>query len=232
MTGSKINIKTKTGSGYTGYLSLPKNSKGSGIILIQEIFGVNSHIREVADLYAAAGYVVLAPDLFWRAEPNVELGYKPDDMQKGMALAKQSDPKQVIEDFADAIAALKATPQFSGKVGAVGYCLGGSYAYHLATKDMVDCGIGYYGGQIAEARDEAKNLHCPLMLHFGEKDTHIPITAVEKIRSALHGKGHVEIYSYPAADHGFNCDQRASYDRQSAMLAFGRSMILLNQVLR
>lgn len=106
-----------------------------------------------------------------------------------IALDKQTDPKQVIVDLADAIVALKAVRQLKGKVGVVGYRLGGSYAYHLATKDMVDCAVGYYGGQIADSLDEAKNLHCPLMLHFGEKDTHIALTAVEKIRVALQEKG-------------------------------------------
>jgi carboxymethylenebutenolidase len=230
LSGTTINIKTKTGGGYTGYLSLPEGSSKSGIILIQEIFGVNSHIKQVADLYAAMGYVVLAPDVFWRAQPGVELGYSGDRMKKGMELAKKSDPQQVIADFADAITALKEQPQFGGKVAAVGYCLGGSYSYQLATRDMVDCAVGYYGGQIAASLEQAKDLHCPLMLHFGAKDTHIPLSDVAKISDALKDKGHVEIYTYDA-DHGFNCDQRGSYDRQSAMLAFGRSSILLNRVL-
>lgn len=231
MAGTTIDIKTQTGSGFTGYQALPESAKGPGILLLQEIFGVNSHIRQVADLYAAAGYVVLAPDVFWRVQPHVELGYTPEDIEKARAIAGKLDQEQVVKDLADAIATLKSTAQCAGKVGTVGYCMGGYYAYRLATADAVDCAVGYYGGMIDKHLDQAKNLHCPIMLHFGQKDDHIPPSSVEKIREALHDKGHVEVYVYEGAGHGFNCDQRSSYDRQSAMLAFGRSMILLNKTL-
>jgi carboxymethylenebutenolidase len=229
MTGSTFEIKS--GSGFTGYLALPDASKAPGIILIQEIFGVNSHIRQVADLYAAAGYVVLAPDVFWRAEPHVELGYTPDDIQKGIALVSKSDNEQLVGDMIDAVQVLRKHPNCSGKVAAVGYCMGGYLSYRLATKGAVDAAVCYYGGRIDQALDEAKNLHCPIMMHFGEKDSHIPAESVAKIRDALKGKEQVEILVYPGADHGFNCDQRPSYDRQSAMLAFGRSMIMLHTAL-
>ena len=232
MAGKTIDIATKTGKGFTGYLATPTEKKAPGIILIQEIFGVNSHIKSVADLYAKAGYVVLAPDVFWRVQPGVELTYSQDDMQKGMGLIKQCDQEQILKDLGSAIEVLKAQPQCAGKVGAVGYCLGGSLAYRLATHDMVDCAVGYYGGNITQCLDEAKNLHCPIMLHFGGKDTHIPMEAVDKIRTALDGKGHVEIFVYEDADHGFNCDQRKSYDRESAMLAYGRSQVLLTKSLK
>ncbi|HEY9719858.1 MAG TPA: dienelactone hydrolase family protein [Trichormus sp.] len=230
MTSTTIEIKS--GSGFTGYLALPPEaSKAPGIILIQEIFGVNSHIRQVADLYAAAGYVVLAPDVFWRVQPHVELGYTHDDMQRGMELVQKSDNEQLVSDLVDAVHVLKTHPQCAGRVAAVGYCMGGYLSYRLATKDAVDAAVCYYGGRIDQALDEAKNLHCPIMMHFGEKDSHIPAESVAKIRDALKGKGHVEIYVYQGADHGFNCDQRPSYDRQSAMLAFGRSMIMLHSAL-
>jgi carboxymethylenebutenolidase len=231
MAGSKIDVKTTTGSGMTGYLALPEAPRGPGILLVQEIFGVNSHIREVADLYAAAGFVVLAPDAFWRQKPGVELGYTPEDVKKGMELAKQLDTAQVSQDMQSALEALRKVPQCAGKVGVVGYCFGGTVAYKLATSDLVDVGVGYYGGGIEGALDSAKNLHCPLMLHFGEKDAHITGSSVEKIKEALKDKGHVEIYVYKGADHGFNCDQRASYDRFSAMLAYGRSYHFLKNAL-
>jgi carboxymethylenebutenolidase len=232
MPGSTIDIKTDAGSGYTGYLSLPPSGKGPGILLIQEIFGVNSHIKEVADLYAAAGYVVLAPDVFWRVQPGVQLGYTPEDVQKGMALFGQCKPEQVLLDLGKAADTLKKQPQFTGKLGVVGYCLGGTLAYLMATADLADVAVGYYGGNIDKYLDAAKNLHCPLMLHFGEKDAHIPQAKVDLIADALKGKGHVEIFVYKNADHGFNCEQRQSYDRQSAMLAYGRTMVLLSRVLK
>ncbi|MBU6454975.1 MAG: dienelactone hydrolase family protein [Cyanobacteria bacterium REEB67] len=231
MAGSKIDIKTSTGTGMTGYLALPEAPRGPGLLLVQEIFGVNSHIRDVADLYAAAGFVVLAPDAFWRQQPGVELGYTPEDVQKGMALAKQLDQAQVLQDMQSALATLRGLPQCGGKVGVVGYCFGGTMAYRLATSDAVDVAVGYYGGGIEASLDSAKNLHCPFMLHFGEKDAHITRASVEKIKDALKDKGHVEIFVYKDADHGFNCDQRASYNRFSAMLAYGRSYRFLKNAL-
>jgi len=224
-------IEIKPGSAFTGYLALPEVSKAPGIILIQEIFGVNSHIREVADLYAAAGYVVLAPDVFWRAQPHVELGYSPDDIKKGMELMSKCDSDQLVDDLIEAGQALRKVKQCAGRVGAVGYCLGGYLSYMLATRDAVDAAVCYYGGRIDQALDQAKNLHCPITMHFGEDDSHIPASSVAKIREALKGKGHVEIYVYKGADHGFNCDQRPSYNRQAAMLAYGRSMIMLHSAL-
>ena len=127
-----LEIKTTTGSGYTGYLALPDAKKGPGILLIQEVFGVNSHIRDVANLYAAAGYVVLAPDVFWRQQPNVELGYTPEDIDKGRALAGKTDPEQVLADLLDAVKALKKVPECGSRVGTVGFCMGGLLAYRLA----------------------------------------------------------------------------------------------------
>lgn len=231
MTGQTVDIQTETGTGFSGYLALPESKKGPGLLLVQEIFGVNSHIREVADLYAEAGFVVLAPDLFWRVKPHVELGYTPDDVQAGMALMQKSDRDQIVKDMASAVVTLRARPECAGKVGVVGYCLGGHMAYRLATRDLIDCAVSYYGGGIDAVLDEAKNLHCPIIMHFGERDSHITLPIVDKIREALIGKGHVEIYVYEGADHGFNCDQRATYDRKSAMLAYGRSMVLLKNTL-
>ncbi|HEY9776651.1 MAG TPA: dienelactone hydrolase family protein [Planktothrix sp.] len=226
MSSKTIEIKP----GFSGYLALPKADRAPGILLIQEIFGVNPHIKDVADLYAAAGYVVLAPDVFWRVQPNVQLDYTPDDMKKGMELWQQCNKDQVVSDLIDAVKTLRQQPQCAGRVGSVGFCLGGYLSYKLATHDAVDAAVCYYGGGIANDLEEAKNLHCPIMMHFGEKDSHIPKSSVDSIRAALQGKGHVEIFTYDA-DHGFNCDRRASYDRPSAMLAFGRSMIVLNKTL-
>ncbi len=231
MAGEFINIKSKHGSGYSGYLSLPQSGSGPGMLVVQEIFGVNSHIREVADLYAAAGFVALAPDAFWRAQPRVELGYTPDDIQKGMALVQKCGREEIVEDMLEAADALKALRQCTGKIGVVGYCMGGFIAFKLASRNAVDVAVGYYGGGISQSLDEAKNVRCPIMLHFGEKDNHIPMDEVNKIKDALRGQADASVFIYAGADHGFNCDQRPSYNRQAAMLAFGRSMVLCNRVL-
>jgi len=231
MAGTTVEIKTQTGSGFTGYLAVPDAKKAPGILLIQEIFGVNSHIREVADLYAEAGYVVLAPDVFWRVQKNVELGYTGEDIQKGIELIGKCDKEQIVSDLKDAIATLKGNAQCDGKVAAVGYCLGGFVSYKLACANLVDAAVCYYGGMIEASLAEADKIKCPVMMHFGEKDEHIPLSSVEKIQQALAGKPDVEIFVYKGADHGFNCDQRASYDRHSAMLACGRSMRMLGKAL-
>ena len=229
MQGKTIDIDSDKRKGFTGYLSVPESGKGPGLLLIQEIFGVNSHIRDVADLYADAGYVVLAPDVFWRVEPGVQLGYTPDDMQKGMALAGKLDVDETIGDLSATCAKLRTIPGFGGKIGTVGYCMGGKFAYLMATRDRVDAAVSYYGGGIDQYLADAKNLHCPIMMHFGAKDAHIPISSVEKIEAALKPHGHVEVYVYKNADHGFNCDQRATYHRPSAMLAFARSDSFFNK---
>lgn len=228
--GKTIEIKTRAGSGSTGYLALPEAQHGPGLLLIQEVFGVNSHIRECADLFAAAGYSVLAPDLFWRIQPKIELGYGTEDLEKAMTLAVKLDKEQALQDLEDAVNELKRLPQCASRVGAIGYCMGGSFAYRLATHDAVDAAVSYYGGQIAQSLEEATNLHCPIMMHFGDQDKHIPPTTVAKIATALKDKGHVEIFQYHA-DHGFNCDQRASYNRFAAMLAYGRTAVFLNKML-
>ncbi len=230
-TSRTIDIPTSAGSGYTGYFAMPAAEKAGGIVLIQEIFGVNSHIRQVADLYADAGYFVLAPDVFWRVQPHVELGYTPEDIQEGIQLAGKLKPEQTMADMADAAKFLRQLPESNGKLAAVGYCFGGRTTYEMAANKLIDAAVSYYGGGIDQQLDKASNISCPIMMHFGEKDAHIPVSSVQKIQEALQGKPNVSIYVYKGADHGFNCDQRGSYDRQSAMLAFGRSMVMLNKFL-
>ena len=207
MTASKyIKIKSSDNKEFSGYLCLPPAAKGPGLLLVQEIFGVNSHIKEVAQLYAQDGFVVLAPDLFWRTEAGVELS-----------------------DLGDAIDTLKTLPEVSGKIGAIGYCLGGHIAYRLASRNKVSAAVSYYGGSIDQVLDEAKTLHTPLIMHFAELDKYIPAPATEKISAALKNNAHVVIHHYPGVDHGFNCDQRGSYNRQAAMLAFARSSAFLHK---
>jgi len=231
MSGENISIKTIDGESYSGYLCRPESGSGPGLIIVQEIFGVNDHIKDVADLYAREGFITLAPDLFWRTQPGVQLGYNENDMKKGFEYYQKLDWKQAASDLADAATTLRALPGVNGKVGAVGYCMGGHFAYKLATHGKVDASVGYYGGGIDQALDEAKNVNCPLLLHFGEIDDHIPPEAIEKIRKALAGNPKVTIYVYRGAHHGFNCDQRASYDRKSAMLAYSRSAAFLHKYL-
>ena len=215
-------IKLTASDGVTidAYRADPAGKPRGGIVVLQEIFGVNPHIRRVADGFAARGYLAVAPALFDRAEPGVELGYTPDDMPRGLALLNRVGHERTMLDVA---AAVKAAAE-GGKVGVVGYCWGGSLAYAAACAlPGVDAAVGYYGGNIAKSLDRKPKV--PLMLHFGEHDDHIPMTDVEKIRAALPG---VPVYSYDAA-HGFNCDARGSYDKPSAAEALERTLAFFAQ---
>jgi carboxymethylenebutenolidase len=229
MLSNYIKIRTKDAKEFSGFLCQPPAGKGPGLLLIQEIFGVNSHIKDVADLYAQEGFIVLAPDLFWRSQPNFEIGYNEQDFAKGLDLYGKLDMNQTLSDLSDAIAALRALPSVTDKVGAIGYCLGGQIAYRLAARGEVDAAVCYYGGGIDQALDEAKNVHCPMIMHFAEKDTYIPATAVKKIKEAFANKTNVTIFNYGGVDHGFNCDQRKTYDRKAAMLAYSRSTAFLHK---
>jgi carboxymethylenebutenolidase len=232
MSGEYIKIKSNDNQEFSGYLCRPPQGKeGPGLILIQEIFGVNSHIRDVAELYAKEGFVVLAPDLFWRIQPDVQLGYEPQDMTKGIEFASKLDLNQTLDDFKEVAATLHNLSSVSGKTGAVGYCRGGYFAYYLACRGIVDAAVCYYGGGIENALDEAKNLKCPMLMHYAELDKHINAAAIDKVEAALANKSNVTIYTYPDVDHGFNCDQRGTYNRQAAMLAYGRSAAFLHKYL-
>ena len=188
-------------------------------MVVQEIFGVNSHIRAVTDSYAKEGYVAIAPCLFDRVRRGIELGYTPADMQEGRGYVAQLQQEQVLADLAAAIAVVHN----SGRVGAIGYCWGGKIAYVAACNLSLACAVVYYGGSITQ--ELAKHPKCPVMYHFGERDAHIPLSDIDKIKAA-HPQG--EFYLYPA-DHGFNCDQRGSYDAPSAALARERSLAFLTK---
>lgn len=229
MTANASWIDVPTAGGKCqAYLSLPPTGSGPGILLIQEIFGVNTHIRAVADQYAQDGYVVLAPDLFWRQKPRIELGYAADDMTQGIAMMSQADIPQTIADLSDAAKALRARPESTGSgIAGIGYCFGGRLTYLLAAAGVIDVAIPYYGGGIQNETDKAAAIGVPMLMHFGEKDSMIPQSAVQKIRDSLAGKRNVDIHVYPEADHGFNCWARGSYHQRSAALAHGRSLEFL-----
>lgn len=193
----------------------PTGTKPRGaIVVIQEIFGVNSHMRRTTDGFAADGYVAICPALFDRLGKGIELGYTPDDVAKGRELRGKIAWDAVLADMASAIKAARAF----GKVGVVGYCWGGSVAWRAATQLTVDAAVGYYGGQVAEFAAETPK--CPVMLHFGEKDAGIPMTQVETVRRH-HPTLPVHVYD---ADHGFNCDDRKQYDAAAAKLARQRTL--------
>ena len=211
----QIQLTASDGHKLDAWRADPAGKPRGAIVVVQEIFGVNSHIRSVADGFAADGYVAIAPALFDRKRRKVELGYTAPDVTAGRELKAASATEPALLDIAAAIQAASAT----GKVGIVGYCWGGFLTWMAAAKlDGLACAVAYYGGGILDNADmEAR---CPLMAHFGERDAMIPIEGVKKL-AANHASQ--KIYTY-AADHGFNCDQRGSWDATAAKLARERTL--------
>jgi carboxymethylenebutenolidase len=225
-----INVTT-VGGAMDAFLALPPGGQGPGLLLLQEIFGVNAHIRAVAEQYAAAGFVVLAPDVFWRQAPRVELGYEGTDRQRGIALATALQPAEVVADLQAATAALRERAEVAGgKVGAIGYCMGGRLAYTAAALAGMDAAVAYYGGGIQGQLTLAAQVRCPMQFHYAAHDDHIPPEAVASVRAAFDGRP-AEFWVYPGAMHGFNCWARASYHAPSAAKALGRSIGFLAEQL-
>jgi len=194
----------------------PKGKPKGAIVVIQEIFGVNHHIRHVCDRIAAEGYVAVAPSIFDRVEPNFTSGYSPEEIAVARKFVANPDWPAMLRDTQAAIDAVQDT----GPVGIIGFCLGGSVAYAAATKlSGLKAAVGYYGGAIVRFADDKPRV--PTQLHFGEKDSGIPLSDVETIRSK---RPEIDIFVYPGAQHGFSCDERASYDKASADLAWPRAM--------
>lgn len=214
--GDQISITMQDGFELGAYRSTPAGQSKGVVVVIQEIFGVNGHIREVADGYADRGYLAIAPALFDRIERNIELGYTDADMGKGIELAFQGlEMAQTMKDLQSVVD--HAATQ--GPVGVVGYCFGGLLTYLSACQlNGVTAASSYYGGGIAGVLDNQPQ--CPLIMHFGELDAHIPMTDVEKIKTA---NPNVPVHVY-AADHGFNCDHRGSYNEPAAGLALERTL--------
>ncbi len=215
--------------GFAGYLALPPAGSGPALVLFQEIFGVNEHIRAVAEQYALDGFVVLAPDVFWRQAPCVELGYEGEDRQRAIALMQAQQPADLLADIQAAVATLRARPETAGrKLGAIGYCMGGRLAYVAAAKAGVDAVVPFYGGGIHNTLDIASGIACPAQFHYAGNDSNIPLEAVERVRAAV---PRAEVHVYPGSTHGFNCWARASYHAPSAALSHGRALQFLAETL-
>lgn len=214
---------------FKGYVSLPPTGRGPGLLLIQEIFGVNEHIRAVADQYALDGYTVLAPDVFWREEPGVQLGYDQAGFQKGIQLMQAADFKKSVGDLAVALSNLRSLQECTGKAAVMGYCMGGLLSYLVAATTDVDAAICYYGGGIQGQLERAGSVKCPILFHYAAKDGFIPPDAVASVKKAFEGKPNAEFHVYDGVDHGFNCWARGSYDQKASALARGRTLVFLSE---
>ncbi|WP_419757527.1 dienelactone hydrolase family protein [Acidisoma sp.] len=216
---STIKLTADDGHTFSAYRA-GSESATMGLVVVQEIFGVNSHMRFASDAFAEAGFAVVCPALFDRAEKDVELGYTQEDIQAGLALRAKITEEQVMQDIETAAASLG-----TASVGIIGYCWGGTIAWWGATRSRsFNAAVGWYGGGIAATKTETPD--CPVQLHFGAEDHGIPLTDVDAIRAAQPG---VEVYVYEGAGHGFGCEQRASFDQKSFDLAQNRSLDFLRK---
>ena len=219
-----IKINSFDGGEFDGYISMPASGYGPGIIVLQEIFGINSFLRDVADWYAAHGFVALVPDLFWRIKPGIELTDKGNDWNKAVELYLQIDERKAVEDSAASIEFLRKHASCSGRVGAVGFCMGGNLAYLLSVRFKPDCAVGYYGVSIEKSLNEANNLSSPLMLHIAGQDKFCPPEAQSQIHAALDSNPFVTIHDYPEMDHAFARLGGEHYDPAVAELANLRTL--------
>ena len=218
--GDRIELTAADGFALSAYRADPVGTPRGGLVVAQEIFGVNGHIRAVCDGFAADGYVALAPALFDRYERFVDIGYTPTDVAKGRELKGLAQTDAALRDITAARDALAGV----GKIGVIGYCWGGFLAWMAASRiSGFACAVPYYGGGMLDAVGERPK--CPVMAHFGERDSMIPVDGVRRL-AAAHPDAQVFIY---AADHGFNCDQRGSYDAAAAKLARERTLQFLRQ---
>jgi len=220
-----LTIRSSEGEEFDAYLALPPGGTGPGLVLLQEIFGVNELMRNVADGYAARGFIVACPDLFWRQEPGVQLTDKTDaEWQRAFELYQGLDEEKAVEDAAATLALLRQHPACTGKVGAVGFCLGGKLAYLMATRSDADCSVGYYGVDIESALAEATRIHSPLMLHIAEKDQFCSPEAQAQIHEALDTHPLVTLHDYAGQDHAFARVGGAHFNKEAAELANLRTL--------
>ena len=218
--GAFVDLQAADGFSFPAYVAQPAGAPKGAVVVLQEIFGVNSHIRAVADGYAKEGYLAVAPSTFHRVKPGVELGYSQDDMSAGFALKTAVEALPSPGVMQDIQAAIQHAAQ-GGKVGIVGYCWGGLLSWRSAcTLDGLSAAVTYYGGGMTTPDESARRPKVPVLSHFGDQDHWIPLDSVEAFRKA-HPEVEVHVY---AANHGFNCDQRGSWDAAAAQQARERSL--------
>ena len=233
MSGQYIEIGAADLSGtFRAYLATPASGKGPGLVLAQEIFGINQTMREVADYYAEEGYVVLVPDLFWRQQPNIELGYAPADWQKAFGYYQGFNEAKGVDDMQSAITVLRVRAEVeNAKVGVLGFCLGGKLAYLSACRTDCDVAVGYYGVGIEAALNEAGHIRCRLTLHIAQKDQFCPPAAQAAIVQALSGHQGIALHVYPGVDHAFARNGGEHFDKACALMAHQRSIATLKSVI-
>ena len=222
-------LKSHDGFEFRALVSKPASETAPGIVLLQEEFGTNNQIHNMCDLLAEEGYLVVAPDVFARLDRDVNLGYSQEDVQKGVPLSERFDTEQGLRDIGVAIAALRAMPGCDGKVGTIGFSLGGTLAVLAAARYDVQCAISYYGVGIERHLDEGKLITSPLVMHFAEEDKFSSPETISAIRRAFAGHKNVKVYTYPGVDHAFASPESASHNKPAASMAYSRSFAVLQR---
>ena len=231
MKGEWITVLASDAGSFRAYLGGPPKGSGPGLLLLQEIFGVNETMRAQADQLAGEGYAVVVPDLFWRLEPGVELDYSPEGWQRAFELYGRFDENKAVEDIGATLEVLRRHPTCDGKVGAIGYCLGGKLAFLTGCRTDVDGSVCYYGVGIEKNLDEIGNIKGPMIMHFAELDKFAPPEAVARIKAAVARRPDIEVHEYTGVDHAFARVDGDHYDELSAKLANSRSLAFLRRVL-
>ena len=222
--GTAITVTAADGGTFAAYFALPAKTPAPGIVLLPEVFNTNDHIRAVVDGYAEDGFVVIAPDVYWREEAGNYLPYTDEGRAKAQSLRGQMDTDQFTSDLGDTVAALTAHEACTGKVGVMGFCLGGKFTYLSSVRHKISAAVSYYGVQIDEHLDEAENLNCPIVMHFAENDPHVPADTVAAIKTRMGDWNNVDVRIYPGTEHGFNRFGYEPYNETQAAIARDRTI--------
>jgi carboxymethylenebutenolidase len=230
MTTQNVTIPALSGGSFSAYLAAPSTQPRAGIVLIQEILGVNNTMRQIADDYAKAGYLVIVPDLYWRLEPGVQLDADDKDQwAKAIELLQAFDVDSGVEDLKATLSFLRQYPSSTGKVGSVGFCMGGKLAYFMATRTDADANVSYYGVEIDKNLAEATKIQKPLILHLSGNDEFVSPSAQATIQQGLKDNPLVTIYRYEGVSHGFSRVGSSAYRQEAAELASDRTLAFLKQ---
>jgi carboxymethylenebutenolidase len=219
-----IKIRSLESQEFSAYCALPEAGTGPGLIVIQEVFGVNDFLRRTCDEFAKQGYMVVAPDLFWRLEPDLQLNPKNEaDMKKAIELYGKFDTEGAVRDLLSTLAHVRGMKGCSGKVGSVGYCLGGKLAFLMSTRSDVDASVGYYGVKLEQYLGEVHDIRMPLMLHIAALDKHTPPDVVKKLTTSFARNPAITTHVYDGADHAFARIGGDHYNKEAADLANQRT---------
>ena len=230
--GQEITLTASDGGRFAAYLALPARLPAPGLVVLPEVFNTNPHIRSVADGYAAAGFIALSPDVFWRQEAAKLPALYRRRPRQGAGAVGRLDTDQFARDLGDMVGALRGRADCTGKVGVMGFCLGGKFAYLASTRLPIEAAVSYYGVQIDQHLEEADQRRCPILMHFAENDPHVPAPTVAAIQARMGGcDAGVAIHIYPGTEHGFNREGYPPYDEAAATEARQRTLAHLRQLL-